>query len=71
MSRMTGGKAVVEMLLAHDVDTIFALPGVQNDALFVALFASADWLHVIHTRHEQGAAYMVYGYAQASGTFGA
>ena len=37
MARMTGGEAVVRALLANGVDTIFGLPGVQNDALFSAL----------------------------------
>ena len=32
MTRMTGGGALVEMLCRHGVDTLFALPGVQNDA---------------------------------------
>jgi acetolactate synthase-1/2/3 large subunit len=71
MSRMTGGKALVEMLRRHGVDTIFALPGVQNDALFVAFYDAGEALRVIHTRHEQGAAYMAYGYARASGKVGA
>jgi len=64
---MTGGGALVEMLRRHHVDTIFALPGVQNDALFVALYDAGEALRVIHTRHEQGAAYMAFGYARASG----
>jgi acetolactate synthase-1/2/3 large subunit len=68
---MTGGKALVEMLRRHEVDTIFALPGVQNDALFVAFYDAGDALRVIHTRHEQGAAYMAFGYARASGKVGA
>jgi acetolactate synthase-1/2/3 large subunit len=67
---MTGGKALVEMLRRHEVDTIFALPGVQNDALFVAFYDAGDPLRVIHTRHEQGAAYMAFGYARASGKVG-
>jgi len=71
MTKVTGGKALVEMLCRHEVDTIFALPGVQNDALFVALYDAGDELRVIHTRHEQGAAYMAYGYARASGKVGA
>jgi acetolactate synthase-1/2/3 large subunit len=54
MARMTGGGALVEMLRRHDVDTIFALPGVQNDALFVAFYDTGEALRVIHTRHEQG-----------------
>jgi acetolactate synthase I/II/III large subunit len=71
MTRMTGGRALVEMLRRHGVDTIFALPGVQNDALFVAFYDAGDELRVIHTRHEQGAAYMAYGYARSSGKVGA
>src|ERR1700745_63616 len=71
MTRMTGGGTLVEMLRRHGVDTIFALPGVQNDALFVAFYDAGEGLRVIHTRHEQGAAYMAYGYARASGKVGA
>src|SRR5215472_13758734 len=71
MTRMTGGKALVEMLRRHGVETIFALPGVQNDALFVAFYDAGEALRVIHTRHEQGAAYMAYGYARATGKSGA
>jgi acetolactate synthase I/II/III large subunit len=71
MARMTGGGALVEMLRRHEVDTIFALPGVQNDALFVAFYDAGEALRVIHTRHEQGAAYMALGYARASGKVGA
>src|SRR5258708_36078406 len=71
MARMTGCGALVEMLRRHDVDTIFALPGVQNDALFVAFYDAGEALRVIHTRHEQGAAYMAFGYARASGKAGA
>ena len=70
MTRITGGKALVEMLRRHEVDTIFALPGVQNDALFVAFYDAGEALRVIHTRHEQGAAYMAFGYARASGKVG-
>jgi acetolactate synthase I/II/III large subunit len=71
MARMTGGGALVEMLTRHGVDTLFALPGVQNDALFVALYDAGDKLRVIHPRHEQAAAYMAYGYTRASGRPGA
>src|SRR4051794_8769666 len=71
MARMTGGGALVEMLRRHGVDTLFALPGVQNDALFVALYDSGEAIRVIHPRHEQAAAYMAFGYARASGRPGA
>src|SRR5438876_6953420 len=71
MARMTGGRALVEMLRRNGVDTVFALPGVQNDALFVAFYDAGEALRVIHTRHEQAAAYMAFGYARASGKVGA
>src|SRR5204863_786663 len=71
MARMTGGGAMVEMLRRHGVDTLFALPGVQNDALFVALYDAGETMRVIHPRHEQAAAYMAFGYARASGRPGA
>lgn len=61
MPKVTGGKAIVESLIAHSVDAIFALPGVQNDPIFNALYDAGDKIRVIHTRHEQGAAYMAWG----------
>ena len=67
MKKMTGGEAVVQSLITNGVDTIFALPGVQNDHLFNALHGKQDKIRVVHSRHEQGAAYMATGYAQATG----
>ena len=63
----TGGEATVEALIAHGVDTLFGLPGVQNDWLYNALFDNRDQIRVIHTRHEEGAAYMAFGAAAATG----
>ncbi len=63
----TGGEAIVEALIAHKVDTLFGLPGIQNDWLYNALFDNRDRISVIHTRHEQGVAYMALGYALATG----
>ncbi len=70
MARMTGGQALVKSLRNHGVDTIFGLPGVQLDGLFNALHDEGNAIRVIHTRHEQGAAYMAFGYAQSSGRVG-
>jgi len=64
---MTTGEATVAALLAHGLDTLYALPGVQNDQLFDALFKASDRLRTVHTRHEQGAAYMALGAALATG----
>jgi acetolactate synthase I/II/III large subunit len=67
MPLMSGGDAVVRSLLAHGVSTIYCLPGVQSDHLFSAMFDAGDALAVVHTRHEQGAAYMALGSALATG----
>src|ERR1700743_2907998 len=64
---MTAAEAAVATLIAHGLDTIYALPGVQNDLLFDALFKYSDRLRTIHTRHEQGAASMALGAALATG----
>lgn len=67
MPHLTGGEAVVETLLAHKINILFGLPGIQNDWLYNALFDAGDKIRVIHTRHEQEAGYMALGYAQATG----
>src|SRR6516162_2672916 len=67
MDRMTTAEAVVATLIAHGIDTIYALPGVHNDPLFDALFKAATHIRTIHTRHEQGAGYMALGAALATG----
>lgn len=67
---MTGAQALIKSLRQYGVDTIFGLPGGQLDHLFDAMYAEGDALKVIHTRHEQGAAYMAYGYARSSGREG-
>src|SRR3974390_426219 len=64
---MTSAEAVIATLIGHGLDTIYALPGVQNDFLFEALFKFSDRLRTVHTRHEQGAAYMALGAALATG----
>jgi acetolactate synthase I/II/III large subunit len=67
MPKLTTAEATIESLLAHGIDTIYALPGVHNDDLFDALFKAGDRMRVVHSRHEQGAAYMALGAALASG----
>jgi acetolactate synthase I/II/III large subunit len=66
-TEMTTAEAVVATLIGHGLDTVYALPGVQNDHLFEALFTFSDRLRTVHTRHEQGAAYMALGAALATG----
>ena len=66
-SDMSTGEATVAALLAHGLDTVYALPGVHNDHLFDAFQRAGDAMRVVHTRHEQGAAYMALGAALATG----
>lgn len=67
---MTGGEAMLRAAVANGIDTIFGLPGAQIYPLFDAIYRSPDVKSVI-SRHEQGAAYMAYGYAAATGRPGA
>jgi acetolactate synthase I/II/III large subunit len=64
---MTTADAAVAALLAHGLDTIYALPGIHNDDFFDALARNAGAIRTVHTRHEQGAAYMALGAALATG----
>ena len=64
---MTAGEAVVDGLILNGIDTLFCLPGVQNDLFFDALHARTAEIRPIHTRHEQAVAYMALGAAQATG----
>jgi acetolactate synthase-1/2/3 large subunit len=63
MPKMTTAEATVATLLVHGIRTVYALPGVHNDPLFDAFFKAGEKLRVVHTRHEQGAAYMALGAA--------
>lgn len=65
--RATGGTALVAALVAHGVDTVFGLPGVQLYAFFDALARAQDAIRTIVSRHEQGAGYMAFGYARSTG----
>jgi acetolactate synthase-1/2/3 large subunit len=60
---LSTAEATVEALTAHGLKTVYALPGVHNDHLFDAFQRAGDRLSVVHTRHEQGAAYMALGAA--------
>jgi len=64
---MSTGEAAVATLIAHGLETVYALPGVHNDHLFDAFQRAGEHLRVVHTRHEQGAAYMALGAALATG----
>ena len=64
---MTSGQALVKSLINHGVDTVFGLPGVQTYALYDALHEHQGQVRHVGCRHEQGAAYMAFGYAKSTG----
>ena len=67
MQTLTTAQTVVSMLEVNGIDTLFCLPGVQNDPFFDALYDRTNAIRPIHARHEQACAYMALGYAMASG----
>jgi acetolactate synthase-1/2/3 large subunit len=68
--QMTGGQALVQQLKMEGIDTIFALPGIQLDWAFDAIYEERDHFKVYWTRHEQATAYMADGYARSTGKVG-
>ena len=64
---MTTADALVHTLLLNGIDTVFGLPGLQNDPLFDAFYRAKNWLRLLHPRHEQSTAYMALGAALATG----
>jgi acetolactate synthase-1/2/3 large subunit len=67
VAEMSTGEATAATLISHGFETVYALPGVHNDHLFDAFQRAGDALRVVHSRHEQGAAYMALGAALATG----
>ena len=61
----TLGEALIHLLEAHGVDTVFGIPGVHTVELYRGLAGSK--IRHVTPRHEQGAGFMADGYARASG----
>lgn len=66
MTNTVAGR-MVDALINGGHDTLYCLPGVQNDDFFDALYDRQSELNPVHARHEQGAAYMALGAAMATG----
>ena len=69
LATITGAEAVVEILKAHGVDTVFGLCGDTSLPLYDALARLGSIKHIL-TRDERHAAYMADGYARISGKVG-
>ena len=67
MQTLNTAQTVLSMLEVNGIDTLFCLPGVQNDPFFDALYDRTNAIRPIHARHEQACAYMALGYAMATG----
>ena len=63
--KVTCGVALMRLLKAHGVDTVFGMPGVHT----LELYRSLNEIGIKHVgvRHEQGAGFMADGYARVSG----
>jgi acetolactate synthase I/II/III large subunit len=67
---MNGADILVESLIRHGVDTIFAYPGGASMPLHQSLTKVEDRLRTILPRHEQGGGFMAQGYARTTGKVG-
>jgi acetolactate synthase-1/2/3 large subunit len=64
-TRMTGGEALATQLAREGVSTVFGVPGIQLDYAMDGLAQRWDEIRFVGARHEQGAGYLAFGYAQA------
>jgi len=67
LARLDAAESVIKTLSANGIDTLYCLPGVQNDDFFDALARNGQPIKPVHTRHEQATAYMALGAALATG----
>lgn len=70
-NKETTGQAIARSLVENGVDTVFGIPGAHMYDFNDALYEKRNQIRFIHTRHEQGAGYMAYGYAKSTGRIGA
>src|SRR5688572_15524739 len=67
---ISGADILVQSLVNHGVDTIFAYPGGCSMPLHQALTRFSDRLRTILPRHEQGGAFAAQGVARSTGRVG-
>ncbi len=69
-AEMSGADILVESLIRHGVDTVFAYPGGASMPIHQSLTKVTDKLRTILPRHEQGGGFMAHGYARTTGKVG-
>src|ERR1700737_2995544 len=67
---LSGAQILVQCLLNHGVDVVFAYPGGASMPLHQALTRVSDKIRTILPRHEQGGGFAAEGYARSSGRVG-
>ena len=67
---LSGSEAVLEILLAENVKTIFGYPGGAIMPIYDALYDYQDKINHILVRHEQGSIHAAQGFARTSGNVG-
>jgi pyruvate dehydrogenase (quinone) len=63
-------EALIERLIAWDVDTVFGLPGDGVNGIMEGLRRHRDRIRFVLVHHEEAAAFMATGYAKATGRLG-
>src|SRR5262245_43971226 len=66
----SGASSLVQCLINHGVDTVFAYPGGASMPIHQALTRVHDRLRTILPRHEQGGGFAAEGYARSTGRVG-
>lgn len=67
---MNGAQAIIDALIAEDVDTIFGYPGGGIMPFYDELDKNGDKINHILVRHEQAAVHAAEGYARSTGKVG-
>ncbi|KAA0129399.1 biosynthetic-type acetolactate synthase large subunit [Chryseobacterium sp. SN22] len=67
---LSGSRALLEALLAENVETVFGYPGGAIMPIYDALYDYSERLKHILVRHEQGAIHAAQGFARTSGKTG-
>ena len=69
-AEMSGADIIVQSLIQHGVDVVFAYPGGASMPIHQSLTKVTDQLRTILPRHEQGGGFMAHGYARTTGKVG-
>jgi acetolactate synthase-1/2/3 large subunit len=67
---MIGADIIVESLVRHGVEVVFAYPGGASMPIHQSLTRYRQQIRTILPRHEQGGGFMAHGYARSTGRVG-